>query len=81
MILPKESEEGIRLLPERHVLSDKILKKTQENNNKKIAYEVIIIYLLHMPSYFGGDLLNIPKYHFDFYNYLLLILGHQLPDN
>lgn len=53
MILPKESEEGIRLLPERHVLSDKILKKTQENNNKKIAYEVIIIYLLHMPSYFG----------------------------
>ena len=42
MILPKESEEGFRLLPERHVLSDRILKKTQENNNKKIAYEVII---------------------------------------
>ena len=34
MILPKKSEEVVRLLPERHVLSDRFFKKTQKNDNK-----------------------------------------------
>ena len=35
MILTKKSEEVVRLLPERHVLSDRFFKKTQKNGNKK----------------------------------------------
>ena len=61
MILLTESEEVIRLLPMRHVLSDRIFKKTQKNGNEKMAYEVIMVYQLHMPTYFEGHLLNIPK--------------------
>ena len=60
MILLTESEEVIRLLPMRHVLSDRIFKKTQKNGNEKMAYEVIMVYQLHMPTYFEGHLLNIP---------------------
>lgn len=61
MILLTESEEVIRLLPMRHVLSDRIFKKTQKNGNEKMAYEVIMVYQLHMPTYFEGHLLNIPN--------------------
>ena len=63
MSLLTESEEVIRLLPERHVLSD---KKYDENMHGKMtirmAYEVVMPYHLHMPSiFFEGHLLNIPK--------------------
>ena len=34
MILLTESEEVIRLLPERHVLSDKLCEKARKNDNK-----------------------------------------------
>ena len=61
MILQTESEEVIRLLPEHHILSDRIFKKTQKNDNKKMAYEDDRPLSLRMPSYFGGHLLNIPK--------------------
>ena len=36
-----ESYLGIRLLPRRHVLSDRIFKKTQKNGNKKWHIEGI----------------------------------------
>ncbi|WP_418830415.1 hypothetical protein, partial [Phocaeicola sp.] len=61
MILQTESEEVIRLLPEHHILSDRIFKKTQKNDNKKMAYEDDRPLSLRMPSYFGGHLLNIPN--------------------
>ena len=34
MILLTESEEVIRLLPERHVLSDRVCEKARKNDNK-----------------------------------------------
>ena len=51
MILLTESEEVIRLLPERHVLSDKYVRK-HGKMAIRMAYEVIMPYHLHMPSYF-----------------------------
>ena len=41
MILQTESEEVIRLLPEHHILSDRIFKKTQKNDNKKWHMKMI----------------------------------------
>lgn len=32
----------------------KLCEKTTKNNNKKMAYEVIMVYHLHMPLYFLG---------------------------
>lgn len=53
MSLLKESEEVIKLLPELHSLPDKSILEYRENDNK-MAYEVIILYHLHMPLYFTG---------------------------
>lgn len=69
MILQTESEEVIRLLPEHHILSDRIFKKTQKNDNKKMAYEDDRPLSLRMPSYFGGHLLNIP----------IIVYQHHMP--
>ena len=41
MILLTESEEVIWLLPEHHILSDRIFKKTQKNDNKKWHMKMI----------------------------------------
>ena len=51
MILLTESEEVIRLLPERHVLSEELCEKARKNDNKN-GYEMVMPYHLHMPSYF-----------------------------
>jgi len=34
MILPKKSEEVVRLLPERHVMPIRVYEKIQKNDNK-----------------------------------------------
>ena len=63
MILQTESEEVIRLLPERHVLSDRIFKKTQKNDNKKWHMKIIDHNHFVCHFIFWGHLLNIPKKH------------------
>ena len=52
MILLTESEEVIRLLPERHVLSDRIYVRKHGKMTIRMAYEMVMPYHLHMPSYF-----------------------------
>ena len=54
MMLLTESEEVIRLLPERHVLSDRIYVRKHRKMAIRMAYEVVMSYHLHMPSYFLG---------------------------
>lgn len=49
MMLLTESEEVIRLLPERHVLSDRITRKHRKMAIRT-AYEVVMPYHLHMES-------------------------------
>ena len=59
MMLLTESEEVIRLLPERHVLSDRITRKHRKMAIRT-AYEVVMPYHLHMPSYFLGTFTEYP---------------------
>ena len=60
MMLLTESEEVIRLLPERHVLSDRITRKHRKMAIRT-AYEVVMPYHLHMPSYFLGTFTEYPE--------------------
>ena len=62
MILPKKSEEVVRLLPERHVLPIRVYEKIQKNDNK-MAYEVIVLGHLHMPLYFLGTFTEYPYFY------------------
>ena len=63
MMLLTESEEVIRLLPERHVLSDRITRKHRKMAIRT-AYEVVMPYHLHMPSYFLGTFTEYPYLSF-----------------
>ena len=60
MILLTESEEVIRLLPERHVLSDRSMRK-HGKMTIRMAYEMVMPYHLHMPSYFLETFTEYPK--------------------
>ena len=59
MNLQTGAEEVIRLLPEHHVQQIGLYEKTQK---KAIimAYKVIILYRLYMPSYFLGTFTEYP---------------------
>lgn len=50
---------GHQFFPEWHVLTDNYVGK-QPPFIIKMAYEVIVLYLLYMPSCFWGHLMNIP---------------------
>lgn len=59
MILQTGSEEVIGLLPKRHVQQIGLCEK----NRKRaiiMAYKVIILYRLYMPSYFLGTFTEYP---------------------
>ena len=60
MNLQTGAEEVIRHLPEHHVQQIGLYEKTQK---KAIimAYKVIILYRLYMPSYFLGTFTEYPK--------------------
>ena len=60
MILQTGSEEVIGLLPKRHVQQIGLCEK----NRKRaiiMAYKVIILYRLYMPSYFLGTFTEYPR--------------------
>ena len=57
MSLLKESEE-VRLLPQRHVLTDK--RRKYRKTTIKMAYEVSTLYHIHMPLYFVGTFTEYP---------------------
>ena len=67
MNLQTGAEEVIRLLPEHHVQQIGLYEKTQKKGNNKhrkraiiMAYKVIILYRLYMPSYFLGTFTEYP---------------------
>ena len=63
MILQTGSEEVIGLLPKRHVQQIGLCEK----NRKRaiiMAYKVIILYRLYMPSYFLGTFTEYPRLSF-----------------
>ena len=55
MNLQTGAEEGIRLLPEHHVQQIGLYEKITEKGAIIMAYKVIILYRLYMPSYFLRD--------------------------
>ena len=66
MNLQTGAEEVIRLLPEHHVQQIGLYEKTQKKGNNNgiwaiiMAYKVIILYRLYMPSYFLGTFTEYP---------------------
>ena len=61
MNLQTGAEEVIRLFPERHVQQVGLYEKTQKRAII-MAYKVIILYRLYMPSYFLGTPLHVRKW-------------------
>ena len=61
MNLQTGAEEVIRLLPEHHVQQIGLYEKNTEKRAIIMAYKVIILYRLYMPSYFLGTFTEYPK--------------------